>query len=325
MKKLAVIGLGNISTRHRKNLKKLYPNSTVIAMSASGRNPKIQPPDSDIVVDNISDLIVHNPDMAIVASPATFHTQHAVPLIKSGIPVLIEKPVAASLEDAQKINQASQSYKTPIAIGYCLRYLNSSQEVKKALDSDLIGEIYNVFVEMGQYLPDWRPCKDYMDTVSASPILGGGALLELSHEIDYIQWLIGNLTPQFSILRSSKALKLEVEDSADIVSINSKGTVVSIHLDFLQQRAHRKCRFIGSDGSLEWDLIENTIVLNSSSQREVIFSDPDWDKNKMYLNMILDFENLILGKPNQCVTTYEAANTISFISKVKNLNRIGTN
>ena len=321
MKKLAVIGLGNISNRHRKNLKKLYPNSIVIAMSASGRNPKVQPPDSDIVVDNISNLITHKPDMVVIASPATFHAQHAVPLIKSGIPVLIEKPISASLEEAQKITQASHIYKTPVAIGYCLRYLNSSQEIKKALDSNLIGDLYNIFTEVGQYLPDWRPSKSYKDTVSASTKLGGGALLELSHEVDYTQWLLGNLTPKYAILRSSKALKLEVEDLADIVSINSKGAVVSIHLDFVQRKAYRKCRFIGSDGSLEWDLIENSIILNSSNRSEVLFNDPEWDKNKMYLDMLLDFENLILGKPNQCVTPYEAANTISFISKVKELNK----
>ncbi|WP_420230753.1 Gfo/Idh/MocA family protein [Psychrobacter sp. ER1] len=189
--------------------------------------------------------------------------------------------------------------------------------MKSKLDSGLIGEIYNVFVEVGQYLPDWRTNKNYKNSVSASSNLGGGALLELSHEIDYTQWLIGNLTPKFSVLRSSKALELEVEDSADILSVNSKGAVISIHLDFLQRRPYRKCRFIGSNGSLEWDLIKNNIVLNSSDRSEIIFSDPDWDKNKMYLNMILDFENLILGKPNQCITPLEAANTISFISKVK--------
>lgn len=320
MNKLAVIGLGNISNRHRKNLKTLYPNSTILSMSASGRTLDNMPLDTDVVVDCIEKVINYNPDMAIIASPATLHKQHSIPLIKAGIPVLIEKPIAASLVDSNKIIDALRVHKTPTAVGYCLRYLNSSQEIKKVLDLDLIGELYNVFVEVGQYLPEWRNNKNYKDSVSASANLGGGALLELSHEIDYIQWLIGSLTPQSSILRSSKTLGLDVEDSADILALNSKGTVIAMHLDFLQRKPHRKCRFIGSHGSIEWDLIENTIVLNNSNRTEVVFSDSDWDKNKMYLNMILDFENLILGKPNQCITPLEAANTISFISKVKNLN-----
>lgn len=321
MNKLAVIGLGSISNRHRKNLKMLYPRSTIFAMSSSGRTPDKLPSDADIIARNIEEVISHNPDMVIIASPSTLHKEHSIPLINAGIPVLIEKPITASLVDADEIIKALKSHQTPVAIGYCLRYLNSSQKIKSKLDSGLIGEIYNVFVEVGQYLPDWRTNKNYKNSVSASSNLGGGALLELSHEIDYTQWLIGNLTPKFSVLRSSKALELEVEDSADILSVNSKGAVISIHLDFLQRRPYRKCRFIGSNGSLEWDLIKNNIVLNSSNRSEIIFSDPDWDKNKMYLNMILDFENLILGKPNQCITPLEAANTISFISKVKDLNK----
>ncbi len=42
-----------------------------------------------------------------------------------------------------------------------------------------------------------------------------------------------------------------------------------------------------------------------------------WDKNKMYLNMILDFENLILKRPNKCITLAEAKNTVSLITEIK--------
>lgn len=319
MNKLAVIGLGNISTRHRKNLKTLYPHSTILGMSASGRTPSDLPSNSDMIVSNINEVLDHKPEMVIVASPSTFHAKHAVPLIEAGIPVLIEKPIAASLADAKKIIQASQTYHTPVAIGYCLRYLPSSQKIKSIIQSDLIGELYNVFVEVGQYLPDWRANTNYKDSVSASSGLGGGALLELSHEIDYIQWLVGQLLPKYAILKSSMELGLDVEDSADILSLNEEGTVISMHLDFLQRHPYRKCRFIGSKGSLEWDLIKNSVMLNTDSQNEIIFSNPDWDKNKMYLDMILDFENMILNKPHQCITPLEATDIISFISKVRDL------
>lgn len=320
MNKLAVIGLGNISNRHRRNLKTLYPNATVIAMSASGRVPEELPSDSDTVVYNIDEVINLKPDMVIVASPATLHAEHSIPLIKSGIPVLIEKPITASSSDARKIIEVIKTYQTPVAVGYCLRYLPSSKIMKETLQSNLIGNLYNVFVEVGQYLPDWRDNKNYKQSVSASSKLGGGALLELSHEIDYIQWLVDELTPKYSILRSSKELSLDVEDNVDIISLNKQGTVVSMHLDFLQRKPFRKSRFVGSTGTLEWDLINNSIVLNTKEQTKTIFSNAQWDKNEMYLNMILDFENLILGKPNECVMPLEAFNTLTFISKVKHLN-----
>lgn len=317
MKKIAVIGLGNITTRHRKNLKMIYPSALIYAMSASGRMPVDSISNADVIVSTLSEVIMHKPDMAIVASPATCHARHAIPLIKAGIPVLIEKPLAAEESDTVAIIKAADKYKVPVVVGYCLRYLPSSAYVKKLLEERSIGKIYNAFANTGQYLPNWRPNKDYHDSVSANRHLGGGALLELSHELDYMQWLLGPLKSQYAILQSSEELSLDVEDVVDILAINSEEVVVSIHLDFLQRQAHRKCRFIGSKGSIEWDLIKNEVVLITEKKSEVLFSEPEWDKNKMYLNMILDFENLIFKRPNKCITLAEAKNTVSLITEIK--------
>lgn len=317
MQKIAVIGLGNITTRHRKNLKTIYPNAVIYAMSASGRIPTDKVINADIVVNDICEIIGHRPDMAIVASPATSHARHSIPLIEAGIPVLIEKPLAANKSDTLAIIRAADKYKTPVAVGYCLRYLSSSIHIKKLLDRQSIGKLYNAFIEVGQYLPDWRSTKEYRDSVSANSHLGGGALLELSHELDYVQWLLGTLDSKYAILRSSEELLLNVEDSVDILATNNQGTVVSIHLDFLQRQAHRKCRFIGSEANLEWNLLKNEIVLITKEKDEILFSEPEWDKNKMYLNMILDFENLIFKNPNKCITLLEADSTVSLITEIK--------
>lgn len=313
----AVIGLGNISTRHRGNLKKLFPKAKVYAVSASGRTPSELVENADKVLSSIDEIININPKFVIVASPATFHAEHAIPFIQAGIPVLIEKPLSASTIESHKILAAADLHKTPVAVAYCLRYLSSSQEIKRLLDNKIVGKIYNVFVEIGQFLPDWRPTKNYRDSVSASSKLGGGALLELSHELDYIQWLFGELDLLSAILRSSKELNLEVEDLADILAKISKGSVVSIHLDFLQKQAYRKCRVLGSEGVLEWDLIKNQITLINKEKNELIFDASNTDKNQMYLDMLLDFENLINAKPNQCITLNEAHQTISFIDEIK--------
>ncbi|MGM7313881.1 hypothetical protein ACOI3P_29990, partial [Acinetobacter baumannii] len=62
---------------------------------------------------------------------------------------------------------AENEYQTPVAVGYCLRYLPSAQKVKQILQEGILGTLYNAFIEIGQYLPDWRPTKDYRETVSA--------------------------------------------------------------------------------------------------------------------------------------------------------------
>lgn len=316
--KVAVIGLGNISTRHRKNIKYLYPAAEIYAVAASGKLPKSQVYNIDYIYTSINSLPIKELDMAIIASPATFHADYACQFIEAGVPTLIEKPLSASNEDADRILDTYLKYKTPVAIGYCLRYLSSTKKIKKILDSNLIGNIYNVFAEVGQYLPNWRPDKDYRQTVSASKYLGGGALLELSHELDYIYWLFGDIKPISAVIRSSPELSLEVEDCVDIFAeIND--ALVTIHLDFLQKQAYRKCRIIGSKAVLEWDLINNNITIINSEGTRVLFDGASEDRNCMYLDMITDFEIKIKNNKNKCVSLVEGIKTVKLINKIKSM------
>ena len=321
MNKVAVIGLGNIATRHRRNLKSLFPNAELLVMSASGRIPKENISDSDAIVTSIDELIDAKVELAIIASPAPFHAQYSLPLIKAGIPTLIEKPVTTTLEDANAIQEAINQYGTPVAIGYCLRYLPSARKLKKLLENNIVGTLYNAHVEIGQYLPDWRPTKDYRDCVSASEKLGGGALYELSHELDYAQWLLGSLDIQHAILRSSDELALQVEDMVDILALTESGAVTTIHLDFLQRKAHRQCSFIGNEGRIDWDLIQNKLVLTTATETQVIYSEPMWDKNQMYVAMITDFIEMIKKKPHHCTEVLEAVLTVDLIEKIKQQSR----
>lgn len=317
MNKVAVIGLGNIATRHRRNLKILFPNTELLAMSASGRIPNDQISDCDGIATNVEELIKAQVELVIVASPAPFHAMHSIPLIEAGIPTLIEKPVTTTVEDANAIQQAIKLHGTPVAIGYCLRYLPSALKLKALLAENKIGTLYNAHIEIGQFLPDWRPSKDYRDGVSANEKLGGGALFELSHELDYTKWLLGPLSVQHAILRRSEELGLEVEDMVDILTLTDSGTVASIHLDFLQRKAYRQCSFIGSEGRIDWDLIKNQLILTTATEVIVLYSESEWDKNQMYLAMVADFVRMIEGKQHSCIEIREATSTVDLIHKIK--------
>lgn len=113
MLRLAVIGLGNISFRHRKNLKLLYPESKVIALSARGKVLTELPDSADLIVSEVAELIRLKPYFVIVASPASMHLQHAKELIQAGIPCLIEKPLCINFREAESLLKVSQEELTP--------------------------------------------------------------------------------------------------------------------------------------------------------------------------------------------------------------------
>jgi len=317
MKKIAVVGLGNIAARHRRNLKSLFPTSELLAMSASGRVPAEKIGDCDYIASSVKELIDTGVELVIVASPAPFHAENSIPLIKAGIPTLIEKPVTTSIEDANAINRAIELYRTPVSVGYCLRYLPSARKLKVLLEQNLIGTLYNADIEIGQYLPDWRPNKNYIDSVSAQSHLGGGALFELSHELDYAQWLLGPLKIKYSILRMSAELSLEVEDIVDVFAETESGVVATIHLDFLQRKAHRHCSFVGSEGRIEWSLMHNSLTLVTASETTVLYNGEKWDRNQMYLAMIEDFVQMIKKGEHTCIESVEATRTVALIEEIK--------
>lgn len=316
--RVVVVGIGNIARRHRANIKKMFSGAIVYALSSSGRTPDTTPDNCDVFLSCFDAIPFSDVDLAIIASPAPFHKQHALVFIGKNIPTLIEKPIATQVHDVKEIMNASNKNCTPAAVGYCLRFLPSSTIVKTFINENRLGDISNVFIETGQHLSQWRPGRDYRQSVTAQKALGGGALFELSHEFDYCQWIFGALTIQHAILRSSSQLGLDVEDQADIVASMSAGAVINIHLDLLQHKVRRTCRIIGSEGTLEWDLIANKVVVSDKQGERIIYEDAQWDKNNMYIAMLNDF---ISNNDNESTvaTLSESLNVIRLIDDIKRI------
>jgi predicted dehydrogenase len=318
IKKVVIVGLGSIAFRYRRNLKLLFPEILIISVPSSGKISNQNVEFSDQIILSLDEAIRGGVDIAIVASPAPFHALHAKFLLLAGIPTLIEKPVTSISQDAYDLIKIHKDTHTPTAVGYCLRYMPSSIKIKELLDQETIGCIYNAFINVGQYLPDWRPSKYYRNSVSAKADLGGGALLELSHEIDYIQWLLGSMKVHYAQLRFSSELNLEVEELVDLVLVSDTGTVCNVHLDFLQKKTSRFCSFIGEKGRLDWDLLSNTITLHTRESDVVLFSEPNWDSNQMYLSLLTDFLDLASGCENSSIDLEQAIKTVVLIEDIKN-------
>lgn len=288
MRQALVVGSGSIAKRHIRNLRDLYPEAEVICVSSSGRQIVASDVGATSVVDMVEAAVLNKPDIAIVASPANFHLAHAESILKANIPVLIEKPLCVELSELWRFS--IEQLKRKVAVGYNLRFMPAAKAVKDVIDSGSLGWISTVFSEVGQYLPDWRPDTDYRKAVSAQKSLGGGALLELSHELDYLNWFFGNFSEVSAIMGSSGLLDIDVEDTVDALLTNQSGTAFHLHLDFLQRSPSRSFKAVGEKGTLSWNLLTNDVVLQrSGTASELVFSDHDYDRNEMYVEQLRAF------------------------------------
>lgn len=316
MLQVGVIGLGSIGKRHLRNLRQLFPKARLFSTSASG-NSHTQIPAQAIAL-SLPELIAQKPDFVVIASPANLHLQHTEALLAGGIPALVEKPLAASADQAQQFLQLLEQYPQSIAdIGYCLRFLPAAQLVKQIISSQQLGKVFTVIAEAGQYLPHWRPHTDYRQSVSAQAALGGGALLELSHELDYLQWLFGPLRLHYAYNRQSSLLELDVEDISELVLAGENGICCLVHLDFIQQAVKRQCLVIAEHGRLEWNLITNTVTLHQHNQVKQLYRDDGYDKNSMYLAMLEAFWLKVQQNDHNHSSLLSAAQIVKLIDQAK--------
>ncbi len=294
MKQIAVIGAGSIGRRHVNNLLLLHPAATIYWLGNRGQLNTEPARQRVIFATDLQALLAQPLDYCIIASPASSHWQHVDALFAHNIPLLVEKPLAATLPQAMRIKElAAQKPEIPLAVGYCLRFLPALPMVRQQLQTGVLGKILRVDCHVAQYLPDWRPQQDYRQSVSAQAELGGGALLELSHELDYLAWLFGPLRLLHAHIQHSGLLEIDVEDQADLVLCSENETLIMLHQDLLQHKVQRRCIIHGVLGRLEWDLVSNQLNLLQKEQSQVIYQDPHYPSNNMYLDMLRCFESTL--------------------------------
>lgn len=215
---------------------------------------------------NMEDALEFSPQIAVIANPAPFHLEIAQQLVEIGTHLLIEKPISISTNGIDKLLETSKKLNTIVAIGYNLRFDPSLQELRKLLQDGQIGSALSVRSEVGQYLPNWRSGRDYRNGVSAKQNLGGGVLLELSHEIDYLRWIFGDFMWVKATLSKQSTLEIDVEDSAHLTLgfLQNQGAtqlIGTLNLDFIRHDTTRICTVIGESGSLRWDGILGKVDL----------------------------------------------------------------
>lgn len=315
-RKALVVGSGSIARRHLANFRRLLPDAEVGCVSASGRTLADGETVATTQLPSLAAAVAWAPGLAVVASPAPLHLDHACLLLDAGIPVLIEKPLSDSLNRVRDAAPLLARHRDRIEVAYNLRFLSSARRMKALIDEGRVGRILGLRIEVGQYLPDWRPQADYRRQVSANRSLGGGVLLELSHELDYLTWLFGRFDRVFCIAANSGQLEVDVEDHADIL-LSRDGLAAQVHMDFLQRRASRSCKVIGATGTLHWDLIANRIVLDGPAGEEVLFSNPAVDRNDMYVEQLRGFIEVAAGRAAPRITLDDGLVVLDMIEAMR--------
>lgn len=262
MIKLLVIGAGSIGTRHATNARSLGVDAIAVTDTDESRRNQLAESAGALAFATLDQALSWGPTAAIICSPPAFHISGALACANAGCDLLIEKPLAAVSDGIDELAAVIARRKLRAAVAYQLRFHPALRRMRELIQTGAIGALLSIQAEYGQYLPAWRPTRDYRETYTAQAALGGGILLDASHEIDYVRWLAGEVSAVYASVARVSQLDVDVEDTAALILRFHADTIGEIHLDFVQHGYSRRCVLIGSEATVRWDAQSGLSITN---------------------------------------------------------------
>jgi len=302
--------------------RELLPNADIRVLR---RQDSSEVPEySNGLFSSIVETIAFAPQIAVIASPAPFHIDSGQALAEFGVHLLIEKPLSSSMIGVTQLIETCNEQGIVLLTGYNLRYLPSLQCFRDLLGEHVIGKVLSVRCEVGQHLPTWRPDSDYRQGVSARSELGGGALLELSHELDYLRWIFGEVDWVNATLSRQSGLEIDVEDSAHltigfVAGADCQQLIGVLSMDFIRHDTTRLCVAIGENGTLRWNGLTGEVALYESGAKawRVLFEQPH-QLDQSYLAEWQHFINCVLENKKPLNTGEDGLRVLEIIEAARN-------
>lgn len=304
MLKLGVIGYGNRIRGVLKEIKKQEPRCQLSAI-VDIQKEKMIAEDKEHKLEHVQwfetaeQMIEESrPDGILIGTRCSLHTEMALKVLPSGIPLFLEKPVSTTYSDLLRLKEAGEKYGAKVVVSFPLRVTAMVKMVKEIVDSGRIGTVEHVQAVNnvsygGVYFHHWY--RDESET-------GGLFLQKATHDFDYINYVLQQQPVSVCAMTSKQIFKgtkpaglkcvqceenrtceestaflsdsrrelwayccfaedTGNEDSGSALIRYESGMHVSYSQNFFVRRAAgtRGARFMGYRGTLEFDFYSNEI------------------------------------------------------------------
>lgn len=309
--KVLVLGLGSIGLRHLNNLHLLGVEDLSVCRTKDTPPPgKILPPRINVYHDYCKALQA-KPDAVIIANPTAFHLESALQALKNGCHVYLEKPISHTDEKIEVFLEEVRLQTATVMVGCQLRFHQNLITIKKWLDSELLGTIYSVIVDMGEYLPDWHPWEDYRKSYAARGDLGGGVILTQIHDLDYVYWLFGPIKEVFAYGGHSTKLDIDVEDNVLISLLAKNNLALQLRMDYWRKPPVRRMHIVAEKGEVTWDYrLGRAEFIQDGIAKDVCQVPSTWDRNDLFLDALKNFLECIRTQNTPLVSAQDGADVL---------------
>ncbi len=279
--KIIFFGLGSIGKRHANLISKHF-NCELYAFRSDKKSKRNELGMKEIY--GLRDIDKIRPDIAFITNPTNEHIKYAIFCAKKGIDLFIEKPLSDKNKDLAEFRKVLKKNKTSMYVAYCLRFHPVIKWLKKYLENK---KPFHVSVYTSSYLPHWRKGINHLKSYSAFKKMGGGAILDLSHELDYLYYLFGEITKIKARAKKLSDVTVDAEDFADIWFEFENKICCNAHINFFSRLNRREIVLDFKENTIIGDLVENKIrIIDDKGIKEKKFK---FERDDMYLDQLTYF------------------------------------
>lgn len=314
--KILVIGCGSIGTRHACNAARfadvaVFDKDQELAAKAAALAGGLSCTD-------IEKALRWGADGVVVATPNHLHLSIATQVVKAGIDVLIEKPLAPSLDGVLEFQQLVAEMETQAFVVCNMRFHPAIHTLFDNLH--LIGQPLFARAHVGNYLPNMRPDADYRSLYCANRNQGGGVILDAIHEVDYLMWLLGGVKEVACTAKKLSSLAIDVEDFASLCLTHENNVISEIQMDYLRPFKRRGCEIVGDNGMLLWqsegkqpEKCSVRFFDNKEQVWQTLFATDSIDTAAPYILLMEEFVSAVAGEETSLLTVDTAAEELSIV------------
>ncbi|KZX15010.1 scyllo-inositol 2-dehydrogenase [Methanobrevibacter cuticularis] len=281
MVNVGVIGVGAMGYNHARVYYRLENVNLIGVSDVSERTLNKVSKKYDAIGYNNYDDLLKNPEIEVVSIcvPTTHHFKVVMDAIEHGKHVLVEKPIAFTLEEAEGMIAYAKKKGVKLGTGHVERFNPAVQKAKELIENDVIGDIVSASAKrVGPFPPR---IKDV------------GVAIDLAiHDLDVMYYIFDEEVTQVYATMGSILEKCEYEDHAEIMTKFENGITGILEVNWLTPYKKRALEITGTDGIIAIDYIDQTIDVDGKFAQDVQIEheEPLKDEIKSFINSIINDE-----------------------------------
>jgi len=252
--KFAVIGQGHIGKRHAEMIRRNNSCELIAVCDVLSKEKLSLDNLQEKFYNSVDDMLSAHPEIEVVniCTPNGLHATHALKALEANKHVVVEKPMALSKSDCEKVIYSALQHSKTVFCVMQNRYSPPSAWLKEVVEKKIIGDVY--MVQLNCY---WNRDDRYykLGNWKGTQVLDGGTLFtQFSHWIDIMYWIFGDITniqAKFADFTHQKSTDFEDSGFVSFDFVNGGMGCINYSTAVWDKNLESSLTIVGSNGSIK--------------------------------------------------------------------------